>query len=203
MTSSKLPILFCSAVALAALPPLAGCSVGVEDPTTSEAAPLSSKCEPSAPGAIAVPEGNRVAFFFDAVGVQIYACRQLPTGFAWAFQAPEANLLNRGGQLAGTHFVGPTWEANDGSRVVGARLAGATVDPTAIPLLLLKAVSNEGDGRMAKITFIQRLDTAGGLAPPAADCNAGTVNAIARVDYAATYFFYEAQNGNPHGPDCE
>jgi hypothetical protein len=78
-----------------------------------------------------------------------------------------------------------------------------TVDGTAIPWLLLKAVSNEGDGRMAKITYIQRLDTAGGIAPPASDCNASRLDTVERVDYVATYFFYEPQHGDPQGPSCD
>jgi hypothetical protein len=189
------------AILVATLVPAAGCAIASQEPTGSDSAPISSKCAPSVPLALVVPEGNKLAFFFDAVGKQIYACKTTATGFAWVFQAPEADLFNPGGELAGTHFVGPTWQANDGSKVVGSRVAGVTVDRTAIPWLLLKAVSNEGDGRMAKITYIQRLDTAGGVAPPADACNATTVDGEpARVDYVATYFFYEAREGSSDGP---
>ena len=66
-----------------------------------------------------------------------------------------------------------------------------TADPTAIPELLLKAVSHSGDGRMSGVTYVQRLDTVGGLAPTAG-CD--TAGATARVDYTATYYFYAAND---------
>jgi hypothetical protein len=55
-----------------------------------------------------------------------------------------------------------------------------------IPWLLLKAKSNEGAGIFSRVTFIQRLDTAGGRAPAGA-CAAG---AEQRVDDNATYRFF-------------
>ena len=166
------------------------------------AAVSANVCPPPAPDpSLAVPSGNRLAFDFDATGVQIYTCAPSGPGFAWTFVAPEATLLNPGGQTAGIHFAGPTWRANDGSQVVGARVAGVTVDPSAIPWLLLSAASHSGNGRMAKVSFIQRFDTVGGKAP-ATGCDATTVGATARVDYQATYFFYEPKHGNPNGPPC-
>jgi hypothetical protein len=145
-----------------------------------------------------VPAGNRLAFHFDAIGVQIYACSAVTAGYAWVFKAPEATLYNNGGHVAGKHYVGPTWEANDGSTVVGAKIAAATPDPTAIPWLLLGAVSHAGDGRMTDVTYIQRLETTGGIAP-ASGCDATTVGASARVPYTATYYFYEAGDREDDG----
>ena len=46
--------------------------------------------------------------------------------------------------MIGTHFGGPTWQAKDASTVVGKRVDGVTVDPTAIPWLLLEATSTTG-----------------------------------------------------------
>jgi hypothetical protein len=143
---------------------------------------------------LAVPDGNRLAFHFDATGVQIYGCQANAAGTpAWTFQAPEATLYGNKGKIEGSHFAGPTWQSKDGSQVVGSKLAGFAPDPTAIPWLLLKAISHAGDGRMDEVTYIQRLETAGGLAP-ATGCDADHLGAIARVDYAATYFFYRAQD---------
>lgn len=138
----------------------------------------------STPRALDVPAGNQPAFRMRASGVQIYDCN----GSAWVFRAPEAGLFNAGGQIKGTHFAGPTWESN-GGRVVAVREAGATVDPTAIPWLLLRAVSWEGRGRMTGVTYIQRVETAGGLAP-ASGCDAAHAGAVARVGYTATYVFF-------------
>lgn len=156
---------------------------------TSEA--LSGPSLPPLPSPdLAVPEGNKLAFFLDAMGVQIYACQATDTGFAWTFQAPQADLVDRRGRVVGDHYAGPTWESlRDGSTVVAARIAGYTDDPSAIPELLLEANAHTGHGMMSNVTYIQRLETTGGLMP-ASGCDAGHVGDIARVDYAATYYFY-------------
>jgi hypothetical protein len=171
----------------------AGCAAPVEDDAdVAVAGEALSSCGPTIPDAIAAPAGNKLAFMLDAEGVQIYACN----GTAWALQGPDADLFNRGHRIAGSHYAGPTWEALDGSTVVGSRLAGVTVDPTAIPWLLLQAVSHAGEGRMAKVSYIQRLSTVGGLAP-AAGCDADHVGALAEIDYTATYAFYEPKQHIP------
>ena len=36
--------------------------------------------------------------------------------------APDASLLDAKGQVIGKHFAGPSWQANDGSIVVGEAL---------------------------------------------------------------------------------
>jgi hypothetical protein len=138
-----------------------------------------------------VPAGNRLAFYHDAVGVQIYACQATATGLAWVFQAPEASLFDRRGRVVVKHYAGPTWESvADGSKVVASKLQEFTADPSAIPELLLQALPHASTGIMGPITYIQRLETAGGRAP-ATGCDADHVGATARVDYTATYFFYE------------
>jgi hypothetical protein len=139
---------------------------------------------------LAVPDGNQLKFFYDAVGVQIYTCSATATGFGWVFKAPEANLYDKHGRAAGIHYVGPTWESTDGSKVGAAKVAGFTADPSAIPELLLKAVSHTGEGEMSEVTYIQRLDTVGGLAPTSG-CDSGHVGDLSRIDYTATYYFYE------------
>jgi len=188
MTTLHVRSVFRATLTLAIAGAMAGCSMELGEATGSQEQALSAGCAPTVPPALAVPDGNKLAFHLDALGVQIYACN----GTAWVLQAPEARLLDKHGRVVGTHFLGPTWQYKDGSKVVGSKLAGVVVDATAIPWLLLGAVSHEGDGRMADITFIQRLDTAGGLAPTTG-CDADHVGTVARVDYAATYFFYKAR----------
>jgi Protein of unknown function (DUF3455) len=124
---------------------------------------------PVVPSKIAVGEGNKVFLVGHAVGVQIYSCNATSSGFAWGFVAPRANLYNDHGKLIITHFAGPTWQAMDGSRAVGQLVDAVTVDPTAIAWVLLSASTTPGpDGdRLVATTFIQRIATTGGLAPPA------------------------------------
>ncbi len=127
-----------------------------------------------------------------AEGVQIYRWN----GTSWIFVAPEALLFADadGNGVVGIHYGGPTWESNSGSKVVGMVLERCTPDPDAIPWLLLKAVSNEGPGPFQRVTFIQRVNTVGGLAPT----DAGDfVGEEARVPYTTEYYFYRA-SGNPN-----
>ena len=172
-----------------------GCAAAVdrEDAVASDTEALKLKA-PSVPANLVVPDGNRLAFRLNAVGVQIYACQANTAGvLGWAFQAPEADLFNARGRFAGKHYKGPTWEGLDGSTVVGSKLAASPVDATAIPWLLLQATSHTGDGRMSEVTFIQRLNTVGGLAP-STGCDDAHVGVMARVDYTAVYYFYEASD---------
>jgi hypothetical protein len=138
------------------------------------------------PGAIAVPEGNKLYLKAHATGVQIYSCN----GQAWSFSGPRADLYDRHGKLLGTHFAGPTWQAKDGSKVIAARVDGVNVDPTAIDWLLLSATSTT-PGRFGTTTYIQRVNTTGGLVPPAADCNASTAGTVEEVPYTADYRFFK------------
>ena len=47
------------------------------------------------------------------------------------------------------------------------------------------------DGKMSRATYVQRVNTTGGLAL-ASGCDASTVGQISRVPYTAKYFFYRA-----------
>jgi hypothetical protein len=147
------------------------------------------------PAAIAVPSGHSEFLVTEAAGVQIYSCNATATGFGWSFVAPRADLSGKNGRLVGTHFGGPTWQTRDGSSVVAARVDGVTVDPSAIPWLLLSTVSttagHDGD-RLVDTTYIQRTATAGGLAPAASECNEMTAGTTADVPYTATYHFWKA-----------
>jgi FtsP/CotA-like multicopper oxidase with cupredoxin domain len=173
------------------------CGSAIESESGTEAVDsvgeaLSVNCAPTVDPTIAVPAGHRLAFSLDATGVQIYACQVSATGHAWVLQAPEADLFNPRGRSVGTHYVGPTWEYRDASSVKASRVAGVSPDPSSIPWLLLAATTHAGTGKMAEVTYIQRLDTVAGLAPAAATCNADHIGEVARSDYAAVYHFFEA-----------
>ena len=142
---------------------------------------------PEVPAGIAVPVGNKVHFHAFAVGVQIYTW----DGVSWGRAVPEATLFHADGVVA-IHFAGPTWESNSGSKVVGALAKPPfTVDPNAIPWLLLSAVTTEGPGIFADTTYIHRVNTTGGKAPVA---DGAFVGQVARVPYTADYFFYRRTN---------
>jgi len=121
------------------------------------------------------------------MGVQVYTWN----GASWGTATPEATLFDEDGNVAVIHFAGPSWESNRGSKVVGAVVPPTvTVDPDAIPWLLLSAVRTEGTGIFAHVTFIQRVNTTGGKAPAV---DGTVVGQVARVPYTADYFFFRKQ----------
>ena len=138
----------------------------------------------------ALPSAARAgsAMEWQARGVQIYACTPDGPAFAWRLKAPDAVLLNVQGQQAGRHFAGPSWQAKDGSVVVGEVVASGSGDAGAIPWLLLRAKSRTGEGLFARIGYIVRSRTAGGVAP-GSGCDRDHAGTEARVDYIASYTF--------------
>jgi hypothetical protein len=142
---------------------------------------------------INVPEGNKLAFHAYAKGVQVYRWN----GASWDFVAPVATLFaepNYFGEV-GTHYVGPHWESKSGSKVKATRVqdTGCAPDASAIAWLLLKSVENSGAGIFSKTTYVQRVNTTGGLVPAAPG---SVLNELAEVPYTAEYYFYSAENPN-------
>lgn len=143
------------------------------------------------PDAIKPPSGEALAQVVPAKGVQIYECRAAkdkPGVFEWAFVAPDAELFDTRGTKIGKHYAGPVWEAADGSKVSGAVKSRADAPAAgAIPWLLLGTTASGPQGAFSKVTFIQRVNTVGGITPtsPCSQANAGTT---ARVPYTADYY---------------
>jgi hypothetical protein len=162
-------------------------------PVSIPAAPAHDNIEPPelpAPcESLQVQPGNRLAFRAYAVGVQIYRWN----GTAWTFVEPEATLFADPNyhHKVGFHYLGPTWEGNSGGKVVATRVQGCTPNAAAIPWLLLQAVTNQGPGLFGSVTYIQRVNTVGGLMPTAPGRSVG---AVAEVPYTAEYFFYRARD---------
>jgi hypothetical protein len=158
------------------------------DPPKTESAPV--------PDSIKVPATEAFSFAATAKGVQIYECRAKkddPAQFEWVLKAPEAELFDRDGKRIGKHYAGPTWESNDGSKVLGELKARADAkDTNAIPWLLLGVKKHEGEGVFSKVTSIQRVDTVGGKAP-AGGCESASAGKEISVSYTATYYFYVAK----------
>ena len=160
-------------------------AVAVLTPSSASAALTSSG--PAAPAVIQPPDGSvEVARYRVKTGFQIYRC----VNSAWSLKAPAAMMVN--GERDGRtiyHYGGPTWQSmTDGSLVTAVKKAEASVSG-AIPQLLLEVTSHSGtvDGELSKVSYIQRLNTKGGLAPSGA-CVDGTEQPI---PYGADYVFFK------------
>lgn len=158
---------------------------------------------PDVPPEIQVPAGNKLFLHLHAIGTQNYTCNGAG---AWGPAVPAADLFDSHGRQVGTHFAGPTWQYMDGSSVLGVKIAGVFVPPppappVAIQWLLVQKVSTtigpDGGDRLTGTTYIQRINTTGGLAPAGA-CVTGTT---ASVPYTADYYFYRADRGDDDGDD--
>jgi hypothetical protein len=103
----------------------------------------------------------------------------------WTFREPVASLLEEG-KTVGRHFVGPTWEFADGSRVVGDLVSKAP-GTTAKDIAWLKLAAKEPpkSGLAAGATTILRIDTKGGVLEGACD-HEGDLHS---EPYTATYIF--------------
>ena len=139
------------------------------------------------PAKLMPPQEGPLVGKYAAKGVQIYVCTVKGGGSEWAFKAPEAELIDAQGRPFAKHYAGPTWEAPDGSKIVGKVLANEPAPKAgAIPWLLLSTESS-GSGVLAGVHFAQRVNTSGGIGPTGACQTVGTER---RVDYTADYIFY-------------
>ena len=154
--------------------------------------------QPSSPPASAaqklkVAPEESLAMIVPANGVQIYECRASQGqggGYEWAFVSPEADLFDTRGTKIGRHYAGPSWEAADGSKIVGlAKASAASPDAGAIPWVLLGAKSVGPAGTFSNVSSVRRVHTTGGVAPDNG-CSAPAVGTRARVPYTADYYFF-------------
>jgi Protein of unknown function (DUF3455) len=181
---------------------------------------------PPVPANIKVEAGNEAFLVGHGVGTQNYVCLPTATGVAFTLSTPEATLLSDDGKQITTHFfspnpfepntnpalsaVGPvrvTWQhSRDTSTVWGQVKPGnssndaAFVAPGAVPWLLVTAVGVDngptGGDTLSHTTFIQRLNTSGGVAPSTGCASPADVGHLAFVPYTADYFFYRASDRN-------
>ena len=143
------------------------------------------------PDALKVPDGNVLLLQAYGKGVQIYDCPFVD----FAKATPHAVLFTGDsdeGDLVAIHFKGPSWQATDGSIVVGDAANAKHVvapDSDGVDWLLLPAKTNTGNGLFSKVTYIQRLFTDGGKAT-LAGCNQVQGQTQELVEYSAQYLFY-------------
>ncbi len=153
-------------------------------------------------------------------------CPDASAGSAYVLFTPEATLFDDHGKQIITHFFSPnlaptdpdeikgtiraTWQDSDTSTVWAKATASAThgsdpgfVAEGAVAWLKLMVVGAQdgprGGDTLSDTTFIQRVNTTGGLAPTEApaDCTSLTdVGKEAFVPYTADYFFYSGDDAN-------
>jgi hypothetical protein len=137
---------------------------------------------------IKAPDGVEPVLQLAGQGVQIFRCEARAGGYQWIFRQPDAQLTDAGGQALVHHGASYSFEHVDGSRLIG-EIAAHQSPPSsdALPWLLLSTRSY-GDGALAGVRYVQRIDTVGGLPP--SKCEAAQVNMLLRVAFSANFVFY-------------
>ena len=180
--------------------------------TLPHAAHAQTVTPPAVPPGLEVPEGNHAFLLGHGVGTQNYVCA--PTDkvghVAFTLFTPQATLFSDDQLQLTTHFFSPnpdeggvvrvTWEDSTDTSIVWAKLITAStdpgfVDPNAVAWLTLQRVGSRvgptGGNTLAVTTFVQRVNTEGGLAP-AEGCEAlPDVGKKAFIPYTADYIFYK------------
>jgi hypothetical protein len=181
---------------------------------------------PPVPDKLQVPEGAEAFLVGHAVGTQNYVCLPTASSFAWTLFTPEATLFDDHGRQIITHFFSPNpFEPNTNPRVVASGTIRATwvysdtstvwafvaepdhastdrdfVQQGAVAWLKLTVVGAQdgptGGDTLSDTTFVQRLNTSGGLAPSTGCSSSADVGKQAFMPYTADYFFFQ-------GPDTD
>lgn len=184
---------------------LAGCVSVPREPAPPAAPPPAGETAPPAPPAPppAAPETPSLGLFSriktpDTVvpvmrlqgrGVQVFRCEPRDKGFAWVFRLPEADLVDGAGRALVKHGANFSFEHADGSRLLGT-VVNFDEAPAANNLRwLLFSTRSFGEGALNGITFVQRVNTVGGMPP--ARCDARQQSQLLRVDFSAEFVFYK------------
>jgi hypothetical protein len=120
------------------------------------------------------------------------------------FFSPNPFEPNTDSKVVADGTIRATWQYRDTSSVwakvhandpITGKKGAVTVDPKAIAWLLLDGVGSQngptGGDKLTGTTFIQRLNTTGGLAPSTGCSSLTDVGNTAFVNYTADYFFYK------------
>jgi len=163
---------------------------------------------PVVPPGLEVEAPNRAFLVGHAFGTQNYECQPVDSlgRVNWTLFTPEATLFNDQNEQLITHFNSPnpdearvvraTWQDSADTSTVWARaVAAATVDANAIAWVKLARVGARvgptGGNTLSDTTFVQRVNTRGGLAPSSGCDQLPDVGKKAFVPYTADYFFYK------------
>jgi len=172
--------------------------------STSVGHAQSASITPKVPANIAVPEGNTLFRVTHAVGTQNYVCLPSGSDFKFVLYTPQATLFDEDSRQVGTHYFSPnpdeggviraTWQDSDTSAVWGQAKESSVdtnyIAPDAIAWVLLQRVGAQGDDSLSRTTYVQRLNTSGGVAPGDSCRSSEDVGTQAFVPYTADYFFY-------------
>ena len=166
---------------------------------------------PPVPPNLEVKAPDQAFLIGRGIGTQNYVCQPVKSlgRVDWVLFTPQATLFGDGDAQLTTHFFSPnpaenivraTWQDSlDTStvwgRVVASSFDAAFVKPGAIPWLLVEATGTQagptGGETLSRTTFIQRVNTEGGVAPSTGCDRPQDIGSSAFVPYSADYVFFK------------
>ncbi len=156
--------------------------------------PCAHAQEITIPDSLVPPADHTLILITHAKGYQIYQCRLQDGQYHWQLTGPDATLFNEQGTLVGSHFIGPKWTYRDNSIVAGRLIQKFTAPHhSAIPWLLVKGINHQGTGLFNTVSFINRMNTQGGVKPNTG-CNSNHLGSERAIAYQADYLFYSKNN---------
>jgi hypothetical protein len=181
--------------------------------TLPYAAHAQSVTPPAVPAKLQVEAPNEVFLLGHGVGTQNYECQPVNSlgRVDWVLFTPQATLFGDLNEQLITHFFSPnpveggivrvTWQDSRDTSTVWARVLEPSSDPNfvrkgAIPWLLLDVehvgaqAGPTGGDTLVRTTFIQRVNTVGGVAPSTGCDRPTDIGKKEFVPYSADYFFY-------------
>lgn len=139
---------------------------------------------------MAAPPNVEPAFALSASGVQIYQCSNLGDGWGWTYVAPDVTLYE-GTRSIGEHKRPDLWEStSDRSSVTAVPRVNQGAGAGNLPWQLMRAAPLNPTGMFANVTYVQRVNTQGGLPSPTG-CGPGLEGTENRVPFRADYYFYK------------
>jgi hypothetical protein len=180
---------------------------------SAQAAQAQVVTAPPVPAKLEVEVGNEPFLIGRGVGTQNYECQPVDSvgRVNWVLFTPQATLFDDRNEQLTTHFFSPnplengivraSWQdSRDTSSVWGAVVESSTdvdfVKADAIAWLLLDVINTgaqagpTGGESLSKTTFIQRVNTEGGLAPSTGCARPTDVGKRRFVPYQADYVFF-------------
>jgi hypothetical protein len=177
---------------------------------------------PAVPFNVQVPEGAKAFLVGHATGTQNYVCQPSGAGFKFVLFTPQATLFGDNEKQIITHYFSPnlspippeiegtiraTWQDSHDTSIVWASATPTTtstdekfVQKGAVAWVLLTVVGRQGgpigSNKLGPTTFIQRVNTSGGVAPSTGCSSLADVGTQAFQPYTADYFFYTGGESN-------
>ncbi len=135
-----------------------------------------------------LPAGHAEILRLRGHGTQIFRCETQGGEAHWVYRLPQAELDGADGKVAVRHGVNLSFEHIDGSRLIG-EIVDHVPAPSdgALPWLLI-ATRSFGDGALAGVTDVQRINTVGGMPP--VHCAVAQIGQVLRVPFTADFVFF-------------